>query len=184
MKITYTTKQVTMTDEMQTYAEKKVSKLEKYFKGEPEAVVTFARERDRMTAEVTVKCDGRLFRANQTTKDMYVSVNSAVNAIERQIHKNKTRLSKSLREGAFDAVPAAESEEKDDSLMEVEVEDEYVVVRKKQFRMKPMSVEEAILEMNLLNHEFFVFRNQDDGDNFAVVYRRNNGGYGVIEPEE
>ena len=133
MKITYATKQVTMTDEMQAYAEKKVGKLEKFFQGETAATVTFAREKDRMTAEVTLLYDGRTFRASQTTKDMYVSVNNAVSAIERQIRKNKTRLAKSLRAVAFEAPEEPQAVTTDDTLMEVEVEDEFVIVRRKQF---------------------------------------------------
>jgi len=120
------------------------------------------------------------YRVSETTSDMYASIDSAVAAIERQIRKNKTRLDKKLRAGAFDF--AAEP-------VFVDVEDEeeqedFSIIRTKKFPIKPMTPEEAILQMNLLEHEFFVFKNQEDDDRFAVVYRRKTGGYGLIESSE
>ena len=97
-------------------------------------------------------------------------------AIERQIRKNKTRLEKRLREGAFEKEAMA-----NEFYKEPEEQEEFKIVRTKKFSIKPMTVEEAVLQMNLLEHEFFVFKNQDDEENFAVVYRRKNGGYGLIE---
>ena len=106
---------------------------------------------------------------------MYASVDSAVASIERQIRKNKTAPEKRLRDGAIEReikpfnVPAEDAGE-----------EEFKIVRNKKFYIAPMSVEEAILQMNLLEHEFFVFRNTDERDAFSVVYRRKNGGYGLI----
>ncbi len=178
MKINFTAKQLEMTDSLRDYAEKKVGKIEKYLRYEPEAQVTYSRERERMTAEVTLKSGGRTYRASQTSKDMYASIDACVTAIERQIRKNKTRLAKNLREGGIEdiaaGIPAEESVE----------EEAFDVVRVKRFDIKPMTVEEAILEMNLLNHQFFVFQNRNEDNTFAVVYKRNNGGYGLIESEE
>ena len=185
MNINYTVKQLHVSDDLKAYAEKKVGKLEKFFKNEPAASVTFSRERDRMTAEVTIKSDGRIFRASTTSKDMYSSIDASVSAIERQIRKNKTRLAKSLRAGSLDlpTEPVA-STAPVAAPQEPETEEVFDVIRTKRFPMKPMTVEEAILQMNLLNHSFFAFRNQEDENSFAVVYKRGNGGYGLIEPEE
>lgn len=178
MKINFTAKQLEMTDSLRTYAEKKVGKIEKFFRYEPEAQVTFSKERERMTSEVTLKSGGRIYRASQTSKDMYASIDACVSAIERQIRKNKTRLAKNLREGGIENIAADMPEE------EIAEENEFDVVRVKRFDIKPMTVEEAILQMNLLNHQFFVFQNRAEDDVFAVVYRRNNGGYGLIETAE
>ena len=176
MKFNFTGKQLEVTDSLRAYAEKKVGKIDKFFRYEAEAQVTFSKERGRMTAEVTLKNGGHIYRASNTSKDMYASLDSCVSAIERQIRKNKTRLAKHLREGALEApeVPQELWEE----------EGEFDVVRVKRFDIKPMTVEEAILQMNLLNHQFFVFQNRSEDDAFAVVYRRNNGGYGLIEAED
>lgn len=179
MKFVFTEKKVQITDDLRNYAEKKISKLDKMFKGESVAYITFSIERGRHKAEVTVKNNGMYFRVSESTNDMYATIDSAVAAIVRQIRKNKTRLEKRLREGAFD-------KEKLPSFnpMPEEEEREFEVVRTKRFSIKPMAVEEAILQMNLLEHEFFVFKNQDDNDSFAVVYKRKDGGYGLIESSD
>lgn len=177
MKFTFTEKKVNTSEELRQYAEKKIGKLDRLFRQESEAFVTFSIERGRHIAEVTVKNNGMFYRVSESTHDMYASVDSAVAAIERQIRKNKTRLEKRLREGAIEwETPVAVPDEPED--------DEFNVVRTKKFPIKPMTVEEAILQMNLLEHEFFVFRNQDEDGAFAVVYRRKNGGYGVIESND
>ena len=112
---------------------------------------------------------------------MYASVDSGVAAIERQIRRNKTRLEKRLREGVMerDVVPAYAAAAEDD-----EAAEEFKIVRSKRFSIKPMSPEEAILQMNLLDHEFFVFRNMDENDAIAIVYKRKQGGYGLICDEQ
>jgi putative sigma-54 modulation protein len=107
---------------------------------------------------------------------MYASVDSGVAAIERQIRRNKTRLEKKLREGALEREPAPAFA----AAAVDEPADDFQIVRSKRFSIKPMSAEEAILPMNLLGHEFFVFRNMDAADAIAVVYRRKQGGYGLI----
>jgi putative sigma-54 modulation protein len=163
------------------YAEKKVGKLDRYFKGEAEAFITFRVEKQqRYRVEVTVRSNGTSYRAEKTTTDVKASIDAAVTTIEGQIRKNKTRLAKRLRNDAFERtvdaadVPAEEPEE----------EAEFTVVRAKKFPLKPMGVEEAILQMNLLGHNFFAFRNEDDNGTFAVVYARQDGGYGLIEEQE
>ena len=120
--------------------------------------------------------NGTFFRAHETTSDMYASVDSAVATIERQIRKNKTRLAKKLRDGAFEREVQPESIPADDAGENGAFE----VVRRKRFPIKPMSVEEAILQMDLLEHTFFVFRDVASDGAVAVVYRRKNGGYGLI----
>ena len=175
MKFTFTEKKMDASEDLRAYAEKKIGKIDRLFRSESDAYVTFSTERGRFRAEVTIKNSGMFYRVSELTSDMYASVDSAVASIERQIRKNKTRLEKRLRDGAIEReikpfnVPAEDAGE-----------EEFKIVRNKKFYIAPMSVEEAILQMNLLEHEFFVFRNTDERDAFSVVYRRKNGGYGLI----
>ena len=174
MKFTFTEKKMDSSEELRAYAERKIGKLDRFFRSESNAYVTFSIERGRYLAEITIQNNGLFYRASELTNDMYASVDSGVAAIERQIRKNKTRLEKRLREGALEReiVPAyAPAEEEDE---------EFNIVRSKRFSIKPMSPEEAILQMNLLEHEFFVFRNDEEDGAISVVYRRKNGGYGLI----
>lgn len=176
MKFTFTEKRMDSSEELRAYSMRKIGKLDRFFKNEADAYVTFSVERGRFLAEITIRSNGLFYRASELTNDMYASVDSGVAAIERQIRRNKTRLEKKLREGALEAeqipayVSAAEEEEKD----------EFKIVRSKRFSIKPMSPEEAILQMNLLDHEFFVFRNMEENDAFSIVYKRKQGGYGLI----
>lgn len=178
MKFTFTEKRYEASGDLRAYAEKKIGKLEKFFKNESEAYVTFYSERGRFTAEVTINNNGMFYRVTETTSDMHASIDSAVAAIERQIRKNKTRLEKRLREGAFEKEALAIGTEA------VEEDSEFEIIRTKKFSIKPMTVEEAVLQMNLLEHEFYVFKNLEDEENFAVVYKRKKGGYGLIECAE
>ena len=175
MKFTFTEKKMGSSEDLRAYAIRKISKLDRFFKTEADAYVTFSLERGRFLAEITIHNNGLYYRASALTNDMYASVDSGVAAIERQIRRNKTRLEKRLREGALEreAVPAYMPAED-------EPDEEFRIVRSKRFSIKPMSPEEAILQMNLLDHEFFVFRNMDAGDAISVVYKRNQGGYGLI----
>ena len=161
------------------YAEKKVAKLDRYFKGDAEASVTFRVEKKACRVELTVHSGSTWFRAEETTSDMMASVDAAVNSIEGQIRKNKTRLAKRLRTDAF----VREVGEADTQAPDVVEESEFDVIRSKKFPIKPMSVDEAILQMNLLGHNFFAFRDESAGGAFAVVYVRKDGGYGLIEDE-
>lgn len=175
MKFTFTEKRMGSSEELRAYTEKKVSKLDRFFKTDSSAFVTFSMERGRFLAEITISNNGLYYRASELTNDMYASVDSSVAAIERQIRKNKTRLEKRLREGALEreVKPSYVPVEDDES-------EEFNIVRSKRFSIKPMSPEEAILQMNLLEHEFFVFRNDEEDGAISVVYRRKNGGYGLI----
>jgi putative sigma-54 modulation protein len=178
MRFTFTEKKIKTAPALKDYAEKKVSKLDRFFKSESDAFVTFSTDHGRHLAEITIGNNGMFYRASEATDDMYASIDSAVASIERQIRKNKTRLEKRLREGSLTRdtdLPVISPVEEDED------EPEFNIVRQKRFSMKPMTAEEAILQMNLLGHEFFAFRNQDDDEAFAVVYKRKNGGYGLIE---
>ena len=180
MKFTYTCKKVSLNDSIKDYAEKKISKLEKYFREETEAAVTFAVEKDHLcTVELTIRGNGPLLRAETTAPDgdMRGAVDAAVGYIERQILKNKSRLAKRMRSESFPAPAAADD-------FEIAEEKEFNIVRTKRFAVKPMSTEEAILQMNLLEHSFFAFRNEEADGAFAVVYKRNDGGYGLIQDVE
>ena len=174
MKFNFIEKKLNIGGEVKTYAEKKIGKLDKYFKTESDATITFSTERGRCRAEVTINNNGMFYRVSELTGDMFASIDSACATIERQIRKNKTRLEKRLREGAF------EREVLPEYLAADEEEDDFKIVRSKRFSLKPMTPEEAILQMNLLEHEFFAFLNQSDDGCFSVVYKRKNGGYGII----
>ena len=179
MKFTYNEKKVQVSDELREYAEKKIGKLDRFFKTDSEAFVTFTIERGRHIAEVTLRNNGMFYRVSEATSDMYASIDSAVASIERQIRKNKTRLEKRLRDGAFER----EIKPSVSQLVPDEESDDFKIIRTKKFAIKPMTPEEAILQMNLLGHEFFAFRNQEDNDAFSIVYKRKNGGYGLIDSE-
>lgn len=177
MKFTFTDKKVNIPDRVHAYAEKKIGKLERYFKNEPETSVVFSVEKGRNILEVTIRSGATIIRVAESTSDMFVSIDAAVASIERQLRKNKSRLEKRLRKEAFSAaseeevfVPEADEEE----------EPTYQVVRSKRFFFNPMTTDEAILQMNLVDHAFFAFRNEDEGGAFSVVYKRNDGGYGII----
>ena len=178
MKFTFTNKKVTIPKSVHQYAEKKVSKLERYFRAEPEVSVVFSVEKGRNNAEVTLREGGTILRSSQSTPDMFASIDAAVSDMERQLRKNKARLEKRLRKDAF--VRSADVEETS-FVPEEEAEETYDIVRTKRFPIKPMSVDEAVLQMNLLGHTFFAFKNEDEGGAFSVVYKRADGGYGLIE---
>lgn len=175
MTFTFTGKKLEVSDELKAYAEKKIGKIDKLFRSESDASVTFSAERGRFTAEVTIRNNGMFYRVAETTSDMYASIDSACAALVRQVRKNKTRLEKRLRDGAFERTSAPVPVPEDD-----DEPAEYKIIRTKRFSIKPMSPEEAAMQMDLLGHTFFAFRNQDEGDAFSVVYKRRDGGYGMI----
>ena len=178
MKFTFTDKKVNLPNSVHAYAEKKVGKLDRYFREDAAAAVTFSVEKDRNKVEITIRSGGTILRVSESTSDMFASIDSAVTLLERQIRKNKTRLEKRLRQGAFERVVDEES-----SFVPVTEEGDYEIVRTKTFPIKPMTRDEAILQMNLLSHSFYAFKDESAGGAFAVVYRRNDGGYGLIEDE-
>ena len=177
MKFQYSEKKVKLPQNVHAYAEKKVMKLARYFEEDAEALVVFSVEKDRNKVELTVHGAGTWFRASESTSDMFASIDAAVGTIEGQIRKNKTRLARRLRQDAF-------SRTVEETSFAEEAEERLEIVRVKNFRFAPMTREEAVLQMNLLEHNFFAFRDADNDDAFAVVYRRNDGGYGIIEDGE
>lgn len=176
MKFQYSEKRVKLPANVHQYAEKKVMKLARFFDGEAEALIAFSVEKNRNIAELTVHGAGTWFRAKESTSDMFASIDAAVATIEGQIRKNKTRLARRLKQDAF--VRSAE----ETSFVPIDdAEEDLSIVRVKNFHMMPMHREEAVLQMNLLEHTFFAFRDEDNGGAFAVVYKRNDGDYGLIE---
>ena len=178
MKFQYSEKKIKLPGNVHAYAEKKVMKLARYFEEDAEALVVFSVEKNRNNVELTVRGAGTWFRAHESTSDMFASIDAAVGTIEGQIRKNKTRLARRLRQDAF--VRSVE----ETSFAAEEPEEELKIVRVKQFRFAPMTREEAVLQMNLLEHNFFAFRDMDNDGSFAVVYRRNDGGYGILDDAE
>lgn len=166
-------RKIEITDAIKEKINKKLGKLNKFFDEETRADVTLRVEKDRQIIEVTIFSNGIIYRAEYSDSDMYVAIDNIVDVIEGQIRKNKTRLEKRIKTQAF-APENFESPEPE--------QDEYKIVKRKAFSFKPMGVEEAILQMNLLGHEFFAFLNAET-DEMAVVYRRKDGNYGLIEQE-
>ena len=170
MKVRISGRKMEVQDKLIKIAEKKIDKLSKFFGDDAEAVMTFSEQKDSKTVEMTIFSAGMIYRAEETCLDEYAAIDKVVDVIERQIRKNKTRLEKRLRDTAF-SVPDEKPEEE---------EKEFKIVKTKKHALKPMSAEEAILQMNLLGHLFFVFLNAEtDEDN--IVYKRRDGNYGLIE---
>ena len=174
MKFKISGKNIDLTDELRERVMKKIGKLDKFFSSETEASVMMSIQKSRHIIEVTIPYNGMFFRAEVTTDDMFASIDKSVDIIERQIRKNKTRLEKKMLSGSIrtDYV---------DGDIYVDEEKEFRIERRKKFNTKPMTTEEAILQMNLIGHEFFVFVNSDTKD-VNVVYKRKDGNYGIIEP--
>lgn len=175
MKFIVKGKNVSVSEAMLEKAKKKIGKLDKFFKPDTEVHLTFNVEKDRNIFEVTINSKGTFIRAEECSEDMYASIDMVVDKLERQIRKNKTKLGKKIHQEAF--VP--ENFSIDEPIDEL---DDYHVVKIKRFPLKPMDVDEAILQMNLLGHAFFVFINSDN-ETVNVVYTRKDGKYGLIEPE-
>jgi putative sigma-54 modulation protein len=174
MKFQYSEKKVKLPGNVHAYAEKKVMKLARYFEENAEALVVFSVEKNRNNVELTVRGAGTWFRAKESTSDMFASIDAAVGTIEGQIRKNKTRLARRLKQDAFSRTV------EETSFVPEDTEDAQEIVRIKKFYMQPMSRDEAILQMNLLGHSFFAFRDEDSDGAFAVVYKRSDDGYGLI----
>ena len=174
MRITISGKNIDVTQGLKDAVYEKLGKLEKYFTPETEAIVTLSVEKNRQKIEVTVPVKGSVIRAEQVSDDMYVSIDLVQEIIERQMRKHKTRLVNRNRGGGNFQKAFIE--------MEVEDPDEVQIVRTKKFAMKPMDPEEACVQMELLGHNFFVFRNAET-DDVSVVYKRKGNTYGLIEPE-
>ncbi|MBR2387456.1 MAG: ribosome-associated translation inhibitor RaiA [Clostridia bacterium] len=175
MKVTIIGRQMNVWEEMKATIEEKLEKLEKYFGDECEATVTLSSKRNLKSLEITITAYGTIFRSESEDETFRNALDRSIYSIERQIRKNKTRLSKKIRSGAFDGGIFDTGEDYE--------EDKEFNIRTKSFYFKPMSVEEAIMQMNLLDHEFFVFRDAET-EEVCVVYKRRDGDYGLIVPSE
>ena len=180
MKITTTGRKVNLRDNFKNLAQKKLSRFDRIFDEDAEANVVVTVEKNRQTVEVTIRQPGMICRAEATEPEMNDALDRVVSALGRQIRKNNTRLEKRVHSGAIDQYVVDYPEQEEAGLPE---DGAYEVVRRKHFYVKPMAVEEAILQMNMLGHQFFMFRSEETGE-ISVVYRRKDGAYGLLEPSE
>ncbi|KKM09849.1 hypothetical protein SY88_16805 [Clostridiales bacterium PH28_bin88] len=166
-------KNLPITDALRDYVEKRVRKMEKFLGAIEEAQATLTVEKERHRVEVTIPLNGLLLRGEEETGDMYSSVDMVMDKLEKQVAKYKTRLAKKVKGRALGELAVPERTVEDE---------EPQIIRTKRFAFKPMPVEEAIMQMNLIGHSFFVFSNAET-EEVNVVYRRKDGHYGLIEPE-
>jgi putative sigma-54 modulation protein len=173
MVIQFTGKNLEISDSLKEMVNKKVKKLDRYFEPETEVSIVMSTQRARHIVEITIPFDGVILRGEEATDDMYTSIEHVVQKLEKQIHHHRTRLEKRLRGGAFHG---------DAPDMGLQSGANNVnVIRTKRFAIKPLDVDEAALQMQLLGHDFFVFMNSDSGE-VNVLYRRKDGQLGLIEP--
>lgn len=175
MRITVSGKNIDVTDALRNMAESKMDKIDKFFKDEVDAQVTLSVEKNRQIVEITIPFkNGVILRAEESTNDMYTSIDSAIDKLHKQLEKQKTRIERRYHGHEtirFENIADIGEEEKG----------EHRIVRTKRFPVKPMDPEEAVLQMELLGHSFFVFANAES-DEVNVVYKRKDGNYGLIEP--
>lgn len=175
MRVTIAGKGMEVSDYLKDLVTKKVSKLKRYFDEDTEAHITMSIQRSRHIVEVTIPFDGIVLRGEEATGDMYASVDGVIKKLEKQIHKHRTALKKRLHQNAFT--------KEDDAYAEVLADEKRpVLVRTKRFVVKPMDIEEAKMQMELLGHQFFVFRNAVTNE-INVLYQRRDGDLGLIEPD-
>lgn len=173
MKLIITGKNFSVSEQLNNTIESKFGRLEKYFSGEIEVYVTLEVEKSRHSIEVTIPVRGTILRAEETTNDMYSSIDNVIDKLSMQIAKYKTKLQKKYKEHSefrFDQISDEYSED-----------NEKKVVKSKKFDIKPMNIEEAIMQMELLGHNFFVYINAET-DSVNVLYKRNDNQYGLLEP--
>lgn len=177
MRITVSGKNIEVTPALRNNVERKLLKLEKFFNPDVEAHATLSVQKNRQIIEITIPFNGVILRGEEANDDMYASIDLVVDKLERQVRKQKTKLERRMHEGSlrFQSIPAYEPADQEDVI-------ESKIVKTKRFAFKPMSPEEAVLQMELLGHSFFVFEDDKDG-NINVVYKRKDGDYGLIEPE-
>ena len=174
MKFIIMGKNIEVTAGLRSAVEEKIGKLDKYFNDEVTANVTLSVEKERQKIEVTIPIKGNIIRAEEVSNDMYVSIDLVEEVIERQLRKYKNKL--------VDRQQSAASLSKAFIEEEIEEDDEIKIIRSKKFGMKPMDPEEACIQMELLGHNFYVFRNAAT-DEVNVVYKRKGNTFGLIEPE-
>lgn len=174
MRYTITGRNIEVTPGLRDAIQDKIGKLDRYFNPDTEVIVTLSVQKDKQNIEVTIPVKGSIIRAEESSSDMYVSIDLVEEIIERQIKKYKTKL--------IDKKQAAQSFSELFLTEEPAVDEEIKIVKTKRFAVKPMDPEEACLQMELLGHAFYVFLNSDT-DQVSVVYKRKNNSYGLIEPE-
>ena len=176
MNINISGKNITVSDYLRRVTGKKARKLERYFKPDTEMQVTLSIEKSRHIAEIPVGAEGVVLRAEEATGDLYSSIDVALKKLERQMRKHRTKLAKRLHEEAFSEDTVY------DYYDEAFDEDEPQIVRNKKFALRPMTEEDAAVQLELLGHNFYVFRNAYSNE-VNVIYKRADGNYGLIEPE-
>ncbi|MDD4344012.1 MAG: ribosome-associated translation inhibitor RaiA [Eubacteriales bacterium] len=176
MRVNLKGKNVQITDGIKDYAEKRFQRLEKYFEKDFEVNATISVEKDLHKIDVVLPLSGFVIKGEDKTRDMYNTIDNVIDKLERQIRKYKTRINRKGKQvdPKDEYIPAVETTE-----LEMEIPE---IVKTKRFAVKPMSKEEAVLQMGLLDHSFFVFLNADT-EEVNVIYRRNDGQYGLIEPD-
>ena len=174
MRFTISGKNIEVTDGLRSAVTDKLGKLERYFTPETEIIVTMSVEKERQKIEVTIPVKGNIIRSEQVSNDMYVSIDLVEEVIERQLKKYKKKL--------IDKKQSAVSFNKEFIEKDYDTDDHIEIIRRKSFGMKPMYPEDACVQMELLGHNFFVFRNAES-DEVCVVYKRKGNTYGLIEPE-
>ena len=173
MKITYTARKVNLRDNFKQRVEKKLAKFDKIFSDDATANVVVTMNKNNQTVEITIRDNSMIYRAEKTQLEMNDAVDKCVDVLGRQLRKNKAKLEKKLKSGSID------------DLFDLPVEDveeeEYKLLRTKQIPIKPITVDEAILQMNMIGHKFYMFTNVDTNE-INVVYTRDDGAYGLLEP--
>lgn len=169
-------KNIDVTPGLKSCIEQKLGKLERYFTPETEIIVTLSVEKERQKIEVTIPVKGHIIRSEQSSNDMYVSIDLVEEVIERQLRKYKNKLVARNQEGSNFKQEFFESEDTSSE------DDEIKIIRTKRFGIKPMFPEDACIQMDLLEHDFYVFFNAET-EEVNVVYKRKNGTFGLIEPE-
>ncbi|MBR1779341.1 MAG: ribosome-associated translation inhibitor RaiA [Clostridia bacterium] len=176
MKVVIIGRKVELKDSFKALVEKKLSRFDRMFDDNAIANVTVIVEKERQKVEITINHNGKFYRAEDTSQDMNESLDKVLHALTRQFRKNKTKLEKRFRQGSLDQI-----------FKEVDIKDEdekeYDLVRTKKFPVKPISLDEAILELNMIGHSFYIFRNEKTNE-INVVYKRRDGKYGVLVPDD
>ena len=174
MKINYTARKVNLRDNFKERVEKKLKKFEKIFSEDAVVNVVVTLNKNNQTVEITIKDNSMIYRAEKTQLEMNDALDKCVDVLGRQLRKNKAKLSKRLKSGSIDDLFEAPVEVEEN-------EEEYKLVRTKQIPLKPITVDEAILQMNMIGHKFYMFTNVDTNE-VNVVYTRDDGAYGLLEP--
>lgn len=176
MNMTIVGRKCTPRESFKARAEQKLQKVEKFFGPDAAAKITATVEKNVKIVEVTLQKGGFIFRAQERAQELEDALDACVDSLIRQIRKNKTKLERRLREVSFDEVFNAPEQATEES-------EDYDVVRTKSVTLKPQTVQEAILQMNMLGHTFYMFRNDETGA-INVVYKRSDGGYSILEPDD